>query len=88
MDMCGAVTGMLMVIGMENSVGNLDGKKPSKGDTYKKAKAYAQKFKEMEGSYYCRELKGVATGMPLVPCSQCIANAVELTEQYLASEKA
>ena len=26
MDMCGAVTGMLMVIGMENSVGNLDGK--------------------------------------------------------------
>ena len=27
MDMCGAVTGMLMVIGMENSVGNLDGKK-------------------------------------------------------------
>ena len=55
MDMCGAVTGMLMVIGMENSVGNLDGKKPSKGDTYKKAKAYAQKFKEMEGSYYCRE---------------------------------
>ena len=29
MDMCGAVTGMLMVIGMENSVGNLDGKKPS-----------------------------------------------------------
>ena len=88
MDMCGAVTGMLMVIGMENSVGNLDGKKPSKGDTYKKAKAYAQKFKEMEGSYYCRELKGVATGTPLVPCSQCIANAVELTEQYLASEKA
>ena len=87
MDMCGAVTGMLMVIGMENSVGNLDGKKPSKGDTYKKAKAYAQKFKEMEGSYYCRELKGVATGKPLVPCSQCIANAVELTEQYLASEK-
>lgn len=73
---------------MENSVGNLDGKKPSKGDTYKKAKAYAQKFKEMEGSYYCRELKGVATGTPLVPCSQCIANAVELTEQYLASEKA
>ena len=88
MDMCGAVTGMLMVIGMENSVGNLDGKKPSKGYTYKKAKAYAQKFKEMEGSYYCRELKGVATGTPLVPCSQCIANAVELTEQYLASEKA
>ena len=49
---------------------------------------HIRKFKEMEGSYYCRELKGVATGTPLVPCSQCIANAVELTEQYLASEKA
>ena len=88
MDMCGAVTGMLMVIGMENSVGNLDGNKPSKGDTYKKAREYAEKFKEKNSTFYCRELKGVATGTPLVPCAQCIADAVELTEQYLASQKA
>ena len=38
MDMCGAVTGMLMVIGMENSVGNPEKGKLTKADTYKKNK--------------------------------------------------
>ena len=74
MDMCGAVTGMMMVIGMDNSIGNLENGKATKADTYKKTKE-------------CRDLKGVSGKGKVVPCSQCIADAVELTEMYLESVK-
>ena len=84
MEMCGAVSGMLMTIGMHNSVGSLESNKPSKADTYKKGKEYALKFKEKNGSYICRELKGIGCDRPLCSCDQCIADAVALTESYLA----
>lgn len=87
MEMCGAVSGMLMVIGMQNSVGSLENNKPSKADTYKKAKEFALKFKEKHGSYICRELKGVGYDRPLCSCDQCVAGATELVEQYLAECK-
>ncbi len=38
MDICGAVTGMFMVMGLDNSVGNPDNGKLTKADTYKKVK--------------------------------------------------
>ena len=44
MDMCGAVTGMMMVIGMDNSIGNLENGKATKADTYKKTKEFAEKY--------------------------------------------
>lgn len=84
MDMCGAVTGMIMVIGMKNSVGSLEKGTATKGSTIKSAKCYAEKFKEKNGSYYCKELKSGADGKPLCSCAQCIATAVEMTEEYLA----
>lgn len=84
MDMCGAVTGMIMVIGMQNSVGNLENGPATKASTTKSAKLYAEKFKEKNGSYYCKELKSGANGKPLCSCAQCIATAVEMTEEYLA----
>lgn len=87
MDMCGAVTGMTMVIGMENSVGNPENGKLTKADTYKKVKEYMGKFKEKNGTYYCRELKGIEKGTPVVSCDQCIADAVTLAEEYLAKQK-
>ena len=34
----------------------------------------------------CRELKGVETGKVLCSCPQCIADAVALTEEYLAEQ--
>lgn len=83
MDMCGAVTGMLMVIGMENSVGNPEKGGLTKGDTYKKVREYAEKFKQKNTTYYCRELKGVDTGTPIISCDQCILDAVALSEEYL-----
>ncbi|MCI7181410.1 MAG: C-GCAxxG-C-C family protein [Schaedlerella sp.] len=87
MDMCGAVTGMIMVIGMENSIGDLEKGKATKGDTYKKVKEYVQKFKETNGAYYCRELKAKIDGKPMCSCETCIAVAAELAEQFLKENK-
>ena len=85
MDICGAVTGMFMVMGLDNSVGNPDNGKLTKADTYKKVKEYANRFKEKNGTYYCRELKSVVDGKQRVSCDQCILDAVALTESYLAN---
>ena len=52
-----------------------------------KAKEFAEKFREKNGTYYCRDLKGVSGKGKVVPCSQCITDAVELTEMYLESVK-
>lgn len=87
MEMCGALSGMAMIIGLDNSKGNVEEGSKTKGDTYKKIKMYVQKFKEKNGSCICRELKGVDTGKVLCSCPQCIADAVELTEEYLKSAK-
>lgn len=87
MEMCGAISGMMMVIGLHNSVGSLEGSKPSKADTYKKVKEYALQFKEKNGSYLCRELKGISSDRPLCSCDQCVEDAVRLTEKYLAENK-
>ena len=50
-------------------------------------KEFAEKFRQKNGTYYCRDLKGVSGKGKVVPCSQCIADAVELTEMYLESVK-
>ena len=87
MEMCGALSGMMMIIGLQNSVGNPEKGKMTKGDTYKKVREYAAKFKEQNGSYLCKELKGVETGKVLRSCPNCIRDAVALTEEYLAAQK-
>lgn len=87
MDMCGALSGMMMVIGLQNSVGDPEKGKLTKADTYKKVKEYISKFEEQNGSYLCRELKGVNTGKVLRSCPDCIRDAVALTEEYLAAQK-
>ena len=79
--------GFGMGIGLQNSVGDPEKGKMTKGDTYKKVKAYINKFAEQNGSYLCRDLKGVETGKVLRACPDCIRDAVALTEEYLASQK-
>lgn len=88
MEMCGALSGMMMVIGLANSVGDIEKGMPTKGSTYKQVKEQVQKFKEKNGSYLCRELKGVETGKVLCSCPQCIMDAVALTEEYLKEHQA
>lgn len=86
MDICGAVTGMFMVIGLENSSGGTEEGKITKADTYRKVKEYARKFKDINSTFYCRELKGRDSGTPVVSCDKCIMDAVILTEEYLSSQ--
>ncbi len=73
-DMCGAMSGGLMDIGMENSVGKL-----TKADTYKNTREYAAKFKKKNNTCDCSELKGVGSGAPIVSWDQCILDAVAFT---------
>lgn len=87
MEMCGALSGMMMVMGLENSVGNPENGALTKAKTYKNVKEYVNKFKEKNGSYICRELKGVETKKVLCTCSKCIMDAVALTEEYLEGTK-
>ncbi len=88
MEMCGALSGMMMVIGLANSVGDLSRERRPRAATYKQVKEQVMKFKEKNGSYLCRELKGVETGKVLCSCPQCIMDAVALTEAYLAEHQA
>lgn len=82
-EMCGALSGMTMVIGLKNSIGNPANGEPTKADTYQKVKTYIELFKEKHGSYLCRDLKGIKTGTPLCSCEQCIIDTVALIEKYL-----
>ena len=50
MEMCGALSGMMMIIGLQNSAGP-DGEKLTKADTYRKVKEYVKKFQEQNGAY-------------------------------------
>lgn len=79
---CGALTGAALVAGLVNSSGNLDAP-DSKASTYKLSKELMMKFKELNGSTICSELKGISTGIPLRSCDGCIEDAAKLVEVIL-----
>ena len=79
---CGAVSGMVALAGLKNSDADLDAPK-TKGSTYKQAKELTAKFREMNGSVICAELKGVETGEMLRSCPGCIEDACKIVEEYL-----
>ena len=92
MDMCGAVTGMMMVVLLLQLLAGQDSPRlvhasVARGIMSKMTKEFAEKFRQKNGTYYCRDLKGVSGKGKVVPCPQCIADAVELTEMYLESVK-
>lgn len=82
---CGAVSAMVALVGMKNSDANLDAPK-TKGATYKQVKELTAKFREMNGSVICEELKGIETGKMLRSCPGCIEDACNIVEAYLTAE--
>lgn len=86
-EVCGAVSGMNMVISLLNSIGDLEKGKATKADTYRKVKVYTEQFREKNGSYICRELKSTENGKPLCSCEQCVTDAVALIEKYFEDER-
>ena len=55
----------------------------TKAQTYKLTKALAAAFEEKNGTYLCRELKGVTDGTVRRSCPGCISDACQLIEEYL-----
>lgn len=82
---CGAVAGAQAIIGLINSSANLQSP-DSKQATYKMAKELNAKFRELNGSTICKELKGIATKQPLRSCDGCIEDAAKLVAKWLGEE--
>ena len=79
---CGAVSGMVALVGLKNSDAELDAPK-TKGATYKQVKELTKKFNDKVGSVICADIKGVETGQVLRSCPGCIEDACNIVEEYL-----
>lgn len=77
-EMCGAVLGMVMALGLAE--GNTD--KDKKLEHYEKVRKLVGEFSEKNGGYICREL--LATG-DKKNCAEFVYSAVEILENYLNS---
>ncbi|HTP00744.1 MAG TPA: C-GCAxxG-C-C family protein [Anaerolineales bacterium] len=96
-EVCGALTGAFMVIGLKHGKVVTDGNKYGSNTemTYRLVADLAEKFRLRNGSIYCRELIGhdlsnseerakvVALGLFSTTCGKCIRDAVELLEEAL-----
>ncbi len=94
-EMCGAVSGALMVLGLK--YGHFNRNSPEeKGNAYKKAEEFMNRFMEKNGTVVCRELLGYDVSKPKdmekikeldlfkITCPKMIQCATEIVEQMLA----
>ena len=98
-EVCGALTGAFMVIGLKYGKAVTDGSKYGNDTetTYRLVSDLAGRFKTRNGSIYCRDLIGHDLSIPeeldkvreqglfTTTCGKCIADAVELLEEVLCS---
>jgi len=96
-EVCGALTGAFMVIGLKYGKEKSDGTRygTETETTYRLVADLARKFQDKNGSIYCRELIGynlmdpterakvVELGLFKTTCRKCILDAVELLEDML-----
>jgi len=96
-EVCGALTGAFMVIGLKHGKVITDGSKYGSNTetTYRLVAEISRRFKERNGSIHCRDLIGhdlsipeerekvVQKGLFSTTCSKCIRDAVELLEEIL-----
>jgi len=96
-EVCGALTGAFMVIGLKHGKVITDGTKYGSNTetTYRLVSELARKFESRHGSIYCRDLIGhdlsdnaqraevVQQGLFSSVCGKCILDAVELLEEVL-----
>lgn len=85
-EVCGAVSGMLMVASYLSSDGNLE-KPATKQKTYKIMKELQEEFFNKNTSIYCRELLGGPGKPKLRSCRGCVEDAAEMLEAKFFSEK-
>jgi C_GCAxxG_C_C family probable redox protein len=96
-EVCGALTGAFMVIGLKHGKSNTDGSRygTKTETTYRVVAELAKKFAARNGSIYCRDLIGhdlsdpaerekvVHLGLFTTTCRKCILDSVELLEETL-----
>jgi C_GCAxxG_C_C family probable redox protein len=96
-EVCGALTGGFMVVGLKWGKAKTDGSKygTETETTYRLVAELANRFKERNGSILCRELIGldlskpeereraVSQGLFKTLCSQYILDSVEILEEIL-----
>lgn len=83
---CGSVCGMNLCLGLLNSAGDIEAPLTTKQATMGLAAQNTDRFLAEHGSVICEELKG-RTGLPVVPCDVCIADAVRYVEEAIAAQK-
>ncbi|MGN1051175.1 MAG: C-GCAxxG-C-C family protein [Acutalibacteraceae bacterium] len=92
-EVCGAFSGMVMVMNMAYGYSNPSDNK-AKTDLYKHIQNLGERFKEANGSIVCRELLGISIsgGSPenrtkeyykKRPCSEICRTAGNILEEYL-----
>lgn len=98
-EVCGAVSGMFMVIGI--LYGYSDPKdQAGKTEHYARIQRLAEEFRQENGSIICRELLGLGGGadtpVPELrtesyykkrPCAEMVASAAAITERYIEAMK-
>lgn len=82
-DMCGALSGAVMVAGLISATGTDNLK--TKGSTYRAVKEMKKKFADKVGAISCKEIKGIETGQVLRSCSGCVEDGAKLVIEYLES---
>lgn len=95
-EVCGAVSGMLMALGLKEGSGQIM-PVAEKQALYQHVQRLAGEFRERNGSIICRELLSGASTQPRPeertpeyykkrPCGELVACAAELLEQYLEQQ--
>lgn len=98
-EVCGAVSGMFLVIGALYGNSDLEDQK-AKSDHYKRIRTLAARFSELHPSIVCRDILGAEAqkgGEPAVrdakykherPCYACVEDAARLTAMMIAEDGA
>lgn len=84
-EICGAVSGGVMAIGLAMSNG-ID-EPTNKVATYQVVAQLVERFRAQNGSTVCADLKGDVTGTPLRSCPGCIDDALALTADLLEEHR-
>lgn len=83
-NVCGALSGAVMVAGMLSSSGDVN--QPTKSETYKKAAQLEEIFREKCKATACCDIKGLKDGCPTVSCNECVRVAAKAVETILFGE--
>jgi len=84
-NICGAITGAMMVLGMKYGINETD--ELQKEKVYSLTNALFDKFKERNGTLICRELLGndlITEETKKVICTNFVKEAVEITETLIS----